>query len=187
MRIIAGRFKGHRLPSPRVKGVRPTTDRVREAVFSALGTEVYRARVLELFAGTGAFGFEALSRGAAEVVFVERERAMAIGLVRTAAALGVEHQVSIMTMAASRAVKELVDRGEKFRIIFLDPPYRSDLIPGVVCDPLFPRLLDSDGLVLVEREALAQEPRIPPGFRKSFKGKYGGTIVEIFDRETEEV
>ena len=83
MRIIAGRFKGLRLPSPRTQSVRPTTDRVREALFSSLGSAVEGARVLDLFAGTGAFGFEALSRGATSVAFVDDDRQLTHTLIET--------------------------------------------------------------------------------------------------------
>ena len=186
MRIIAGRFKGHRLPSPRAGGVRPTSERVREAVFSALGTDIYGARVLDLFVGTGAFGFEALSRGASEVVFVDRDPAIAVDLVRTAAALSVEHQIRVTTSVAGRAVKELVAGGDTFGIIFLDPPYQSSLLAEVMCDPLFPRLLDPEGLLVVEREARAYEMPIPAVFSQIFTRKYGGTMVEFFESVTAE-
>ncbi len=105
MRIIAGRFKGLRLPSPRKQGVRPTTDRVREALFSTLGHEVEDSRVLDLFAGTGAFGFEALSRGAASVVFVDDDRQVTHTLITTCDALRVVDQVRILTMSADQAVQ----------------------------------------------------------------------------------
>lgn len=121
------------------------------------------------------------------MVFVDRDRAVAAGLVRTAAALGVEHQVRVMSSTAANAVTELVARGEKFGIIFLDPPYRSGSIPEVICDPLFPRLVDSEGLFIVEREAQAEASPIPSMFRRRFQRKYGGTIVEIFDRDTADV
>ncbi len=180
MRIIAGRFKGLRLPSPKSKGVRPTTDRVREALFSTLGHDVTHARVLDLFAGTGAFGFEALSRGAASVVFVDNDRHVTQDLSGMCRALGVENQVRILTMSADRAVKRLSGSEERFEIIFLDPPYGEQLIPKVVHDPTFASLFERDSLLIVEREEKATELAVPIGFEKEFSRKYGGTIVEIF-------
>ena len=100
MRIISGRFRGRRLPSLRGGTVRPTTERVREAVFSTIGTAIEAAQVLDLFAGTGAFGFEALSRGASRVVFVDKNRKVAGIIAETAGILGVKDQVKIVVMEA---------------------------------------------------------------------------------------
>jgi 16S rRNA (guanine966-N2)-methyltransferase len=180
MRIIAGRFKGARIPSPRGKGVRPTTDRVREALFSALGTAVEGANVLELFAGTGAFGLEALSRGAGYVVFVERDRKTAEALSRIVRSFGVEDSVSILNMDAERALSVLADRDRAFGIVFMDPPYGSDLVSSVVSSDVFPSLLETDGLLIVEREAKESEVELPSAFTKRFSRKYGGTVLEIF-------
>jgi len=180
MRIIAGRFKGLRLPSPRKQGVRPTTDRVREALFSTLGPAVEGSRVLDLFAGTGAFGFEALSRGAASVVFVDDDRQVTHTLIKTCDALRVEDQVRILTMSADQAVRKLADSGDKFTIVFLDPPYGTEWVPKVVCNPVFADLFTSDGLLIIEREEKAPELAIPAGFSQEFGRKYGGTLVEIF-------
>jgi 16S rRNA (guanine966-N2)-methyltransferase len=180
MRIIAGRFKGLRLPSPRNRGVRPTTDRVREALFSTLGHEVEDSRVLDLFAGTGAFGFEALSRGAASVVFVDDDRQVTHTLLNTSDALRVVDQVRILTMSADQAVTKLADSGDKFTIVFLDPPYGTEWVPMVVCNPVFADLFAHDSLLIIEREEKAPELAIPAEFAKEFSRKYGGTVVEIF-------
>jgi 16S rRNA (guanine966-N2)-methyltransferase len=180
MRIITGRFKGLRLPSPRNKGVRPTTDRVREALFSTLGHEVEGSQVLDLFAGTGAFGFEALSRGAASVVFVDDDRQVTHTLLNTCDAFRVVDQVRILTMSADQAVTKLADSGDKFTIVFLDPPYGTEWVPKVVCNPLFADLFATDGLLIIERDEKAPKLAISAGFAKEFSRKYGGTVVEIF-------
>ncbi|MGO9566093.1 MAG: 16S rRNA (guanine(966)-N(2))-methyltransferase RsmD [Desulfomonilaceae bacterium] len=180
MRIIAGRLKGLRLPSPRKQGVRPTTDRVREALFSTLGHVVEGSRVLDLFAGTGSFGFEALSRGATSVVFVDDDRQVIQTLIKTCDALQVVDQVRIVTMSADQAVGKLADSEDKFDIVFLDPPYGTEWVPKVVCNPVFTGLFTGDGLLIVEREEKAPELAIPAGFRQEFSRKYGDTLVEIF-------
>ena len=144
MRIIAGRFKGVRLPSPRNKSVRPTTDRVREALFSALGDAVQDSRVLDLFAGTGAFGFEAVSRGAESVVFVDQDRLVTKLLSQTAGSLNVQDRVVILTLTASQAIAKLAGLGRKFGIVFLDPPYETDWIQRVVSTPAFLELLEPE-------------------------------------------
>lgn len=187
MRIIAGRFKGLRLPSPRKKGVRPTTDRVREALFSTLGHEVEDSRVLDLFAGTGAFGFEALSRGSASVVFVDDDRQVTHTLIGTCDALQVVDQVRILTMSADQAVQKLADSEDKFTIVFLDPPYGTEWVPKVVANPVFADLITCDGLLIIEREDKAPEIAIPARFTKEFRRKYGGTVVEIFRYDGEDL
>ncbi len=186
MRIIAGRFKGHRLPSPRTDCVRPTTERVREAVFSSIGTLTQDAHVLELFAGTGAFGFEALSRGARFTVFVEKDRITAGVLARTARSLNVENETLILNRPASQAVRWLATRGDEFHVIFLDPPYGEDRIPAVLCDPLFVSLLAPDGVVIVERDAEARNSSIHCRLQKRFERRYGGTLIEILHRVPED-
>lgn len=180
MRIIAGRFKGHRLPSPRGKNVRPTTDRVREAVFSSIGSAVCGTRVLELFAGTGAFGFEALSRGADSVVFVDSDRRVTDLLSEAAQALAVQAQVSILNTTAHQAVKRLAGRSEEFGIIFLDPPYSRNHVAELLSSHLFPNLLAGRGLVITERATHTAQFEAPAAFEKIFERSYGATVVAIF-------
>jgi 16S rRNA (guanine(966)-N(2))-methyltransferase RsmD len=180
MRIIAGRFKGHHLPSPRNKGVRPTTDRVREALFSALGTTVIGSHVLDLFAGTGAFGFEALSRGAEAVVFVDNDRRVTGRLADTAGSLDVQDRVVIFSLDALEAVSKLADQGRKFEIVFLDPPYESDWIHRVVSTSTFCDLFGTEATLIIERSARLDKPQIPEIFHEHFGRNYGDTMVEIF-------
>jgi 16S rRNA (guanine966-N2)-methyltransferase len=123
MRVIAGRFGGRRLKAPRGRGTRPTSERVREALFAMLG-DVEGARTLDLFAGTGALGIEALSRGAASVVFVERDRAALAALQENLDALGiagdhaeVRRAEALAALRSARAAKETYD------LLFIDPPY----------------------------------------------------------------
>jgi 16S rRNA (guanine966-N2)-methyltransferase len=182
MRIIAGRFKGLRLPSPRDRCLRPTTDRVREALFSALGNAVVEARILDLFAGTGALGFEALSRGAAFAVLVERDRQIARLLSSTAQALGAKDQVSILAMDASEAIPHLKTRGDTFGIVFLDPPYGTDCLGSVMVDRAFPDLVESEGVLIIERSIREPEPEAPEVFRKASTKRYGDTVVEFFHK-----
>lgn len=162
-------------------------DRVREAVFSSLGAAVQGARVLELFAGTGAFGFEALSRGAEFVVFVDQDRKVADAIARTARTLGVLHQVSIWARSAAQAVKRLAAGVEQFDLMFLDPPYEGNQISGLLSDRVLSTLLAPAGLLVVERGLDAAALSVPAELEKRFDRRYGGTRVEIFqkDRVTE--
>jgi 16S rRNA (guanine966-N2)-methyltransferase len=182
MRIISGRFRGMRLPSPKGRKVRPTVDRVREALFSTLGALGEGARGLDFFAGTGAFGFEALSRGAASAVFVEKDRQVSEAIRETARGFGIEKEIQILNMGALEALRRLNERGAKFTIVFLDPPYESDWVSKVASDPIFPNLLEPEGVFIVEKGVHAPETPPPPTFGMRFSRKYGGTVVEIFHR-----
>jgi 16S rRNA (guanine966-N2)-methyltransferase len=124
IRIIAGEFKGRRIKTPDSAKVRPTADRVREAWFSILQHWVREARVLDLFAGSGALGFEALSRGAASVDFVEVHRASLAVLKANAVSLKVEDRVTIHRVDGLRFAERL--RPGAYDIAFADPPYASD-------------------------------------------------------------
>src|SRR5881296_2139751 len=125
VRIIAGAFKGRRLKTPSGDAVRPTGDRVREAWFSILQRPLDGARVLDLFAGSGALGLEALSRGAARAVFVDRDRRAVEVLRANLEALGVaSEEAEVRPVSAQRAVRDALSRSEAYDLVFLDPPYR---------------------------------------------------------------
>ncbi len=128
MRVIAGRFGGRRLVAPKGRTTtRPTSDRVREAIFSMLGDlgEEEDARVLDLFAGTGALGIEALSRGAARAVFVERDGAALAALRANLSALGLgEERAEVRRGEALAALRSARERAETYDLVLIDPPYR---------------------------------------------------------------
>jgi len=130
LRIIAGEFKGRRLKTPTTNKVRPTSDRVREAWFSILQQSIPDARVLDLFAGSGALGFEALSRGAVSVAFVETHRASLTALKANTEALKVEDRVTIHRSDALRFAERL--QPAQYDLAFADPPYASDAAARLV-------------------------------------------------------
>jgi 16S rRNA (guanine966-N2)-methyltransferase len=126
MRIIAGEFRGRRLAA--VKGrIRPTSDKVREAIFSILGPQVLEAAVLDLFAGTGALTLEALSRGARDAVLVEEQPAALSVLRQNVEALGLTGRVRVLALPVAGALRKLAALGPKFSLVFLDPPYGRGL------------------------------------------------------------
>jgi 16S rRNA (guanine966-N2)-methyltransferase len=145
VRIIAGTWRGRRLAFPRGTDVRPTPDRVRETLFNWLSEHLESARCLDLFAGTGALGLEALSRGAREVVLVERDRALAAALQTNVRTLGANAEVVL-----ADAERFLDRQPAPFDIIFLDPPYSVPLDPILA---RLPALLRVGGLVYMERGA----------------------------------
>ncbi|HZD18768.1 MAG TPA: 16S rRNA (guanine(966)-N(2))-methyltransferase RsmD [Actinomycetota bacterium] len=126
LRIVAGEFGGRRIETPAGRGTRPTADRVREAWFSALGDRVVGARVLDLFAGSGALGLEALSRGAARAHFVESDGRAAAVLRRNIAALGVAERTEVTVGDAFVFLPMASGRGLPFDLVLADPPYGSD-------------------------------------------------------------
>ena len=127
LRVVAGRWRGRTLRAPRGLAVRPTTDRVREAIFAILGERVAGAKVLDLFAGTGAMAIEALSRGASEAVLVESSPPAAGVLKANLASVGASSAVCL-SMDYRKALRRLAARGETFSLAFLDPPYGKGLL-----------------------------------------------------------
>lgn len=167
MRIISGRAKGLRLTTPPGKsnGIRPTSDRCREALFSILGTRIHEARVLDLYAGTGAFGLEALSRGARSVTLVDNNPT-ALSLIRKNVEL-LRHsfhpgtsafpKVSILRGDLRRGVNALLAGSEgvetAFDIIFLDPPYDKNLAQTTLADLDGSSFLAKNGLIIAEERS----------------------------------
>ena len=174
MRVVAGTHGGRRLTAPRGDATRPTSDRVREALFSVLGESVRGARVLDLFAGSGALGIEALSRGAAEATFVDSAPAAIRAIRANLAALGIDAEViRADAFAASRTARAAA---RQYDLIFLDPPYRlaGRLAPGLT--EAVGGMLAPGGLVVSEsdrREPLALE--IPLRDER----RYGDTLIRI--------
>ncbi|MCR4400694.1 MAG: 16S rRNA (guanine(966)-N(2))-methyltransferase RsmD, partial [Syntrophomonadaceae bacterium] len=123
MRVIAGKAKGRKLKAPAGLDTRPMTDRIKESLFSILGARVPGSRVLDLFAGSGAVGIEALSRGAAWAVFVDRD-ARAVGVLKeNLGTCGMDPAAEVYRSDVQRALQVLEERGCRFDLVFLDPPY----------------------------------------------------------------
>src|SRR5215204_512227 len=153
MRVIAGAYGGRRLQAPPGTDTRPTADRVREALFSILGARVEGARVLDLFAGSGALGLEALSRGAAQVTFVESAPAALAALRANLAALGAGAEV--VRADALRWLHAASRGARQYDLVFLDPPYRRAAELGApLSDPL-PAVLAPGALVVAESDRRA--------------------------------
>lgn len=157
MRIIAGRFKGRRLQTPTWDGLRPTSDKLRETLFDVLARRIVDAKVLDGFAGTGAIGLEALSRGAAAVTFVESDR-RAAALIRTNTDVcGPGGRYTIECGDVIAVLRRLAP-GARFDLILLDPPYAFPLVSEVLAAAA--GRLASDGMMVLER-ATRNEPDVP--------------------------
>jgi 16S rRNA (guanine966-N2)-methyltransferase len=175
MRVIAGRLGGRRLRPPPDEGVRPTSDRVREALFAQLGV-LEDARVLDLYAGTGALGIEALSRGASAATFVERSPASLAVLRDNLGRLGLEAQSRIMRGDALAVVRRLGRSAERFDLVLADPPYALEVGPALLMVLRAARIVAQGGTVVIESSR--RHPVGPvPGWRVASERRYGDTVV----------
>jgi 16S rRNA (guanine(966)-N(2))-methyltransferase RsmD len=150
MKIGSGRFRGRNIDAPKGDKTRPTSGRLKKALFDILAPDLPGADVLDLFAGAGALGLEAVSRGATGVVFVERGRRAAEAIAKNAEKLGVSENIEVLRVEVRHAIQLLAERGNRFQVIFLDPPYRSDIQNSVIETIEAASLLVSDGSVIVE-------------------------------------
>src|SRR5471032_546052 len=159
MRVIAGTLKGRRLKAPTWDGVRPTSDRLRETLFNILASRIAGTRVLDGYAGTGAIGIEALSRGAAHVTFVESDRRAETLIAENLAHCGVEHGYAIIRATVARAIDQLDAAAfgpfELFDIVWLDPPYDEQADAEIVA---VGGLMASGGLLVLEHARRRQAP-----------------------------
>lgn len=177
MRIVAGSRRGHRISAPKGVVTRPTGDRVREAVFSIVGS-VEGAAVLDLFAGSGAMGLEALSRGAASCVFVERDREAARVIRANLEKLRLTG-AAIVTRDAASALREERDRGRRYDLVLVDPPYDEWEVHARTLAALLPEVLSDDGLAVVETSDRV-EPELPLALVTT--RRYGSARITVFSR-----
>jgi 16S rRNA (guanine966-N2)-methyltransferase len=177
VRVVAGRLGGRRLHAPAGDATRPTSDRVREALFSALGP-VGGARVLDLFAGSGALAIEALSRGAQHAVLVERDRRAAAVIRRNLGDLGLGgEEAELRVRDALRALQDASAAAETYDLVFIDPPYRLAAGLGPDLAAALEPVLASGARVVGESDRRA--PLDLPGLGTTFERRYGDTLLRI--------
>jgi len=165
---------------------RPTTDKVKEAIFSMIGPYFDGGLALDLFAGTGGLGIEAWSRGAERTVFIDREK-MSIDTIRhNTTAAGMGQAAEIYRNDAERAVKTLAKRGMKFRLVFLDPPYKMTTMDSMMELLAENGLLEEGAVVVVEHDAGHQYAERHGGFYQSRHAKYGDIAVSIYKYDSNE-
>ncbi len=178
MRIVGGTRRGRRLLPPRSSATRPTADRVRETLFNVLGQQLGGGDVLDLYAGTGALGLEALSRGAERAVLVDAAAEAADLCRRNAEALGLEGQVSVLRLRAEKAVERLFREGRRFSLAFADPPYAARAGDWVV--RAVGPLLAEGGTLVVEHDRREVLPKTAGALFRVDERRFGDTVLSLY-------
>ncbi len=187
MRIISGTCRGRKLFSPKGRDIRPTSDRIKESVFNILGPRVKNALVLDLFAGTGALGLEALSRGAARAVFVDKS-AVSCNIIQK----NIDHcrfflQSSVIWLDIFSRPLPLSVTSCSFDLVFMDPPYHKNHVRTLLETYQITSLLSDAGIVVAEHAAKEILPDVLNGLDIFRQKKYSGTTVSFLTRTQEPV
>lgn len=184
IRIISGAFRGRHLATPEGLATRPTSDRVRTALFNILGSWIVGRRVLDLFAGAGSIGFECLSRGAAHVTFVESDRQARACLSHNAQLLGVLADITVIPAEVTHAIPAL--RGTHFDFIYIDPPYRYADHLGLLAALRDADVATPDSVCVIEHSL--PSPFVPDAVYSSWRcyrtSRYGKTCLSFFDLQS---
>lgn len=180
MRVIAGAYRGFRLQTPAGRQTRPTADRVREALFNILSPYIIDSRVLDLFAGSGAVGIEALSRGASFAVLVENNpaaiKAIRSNLVKT----GLEGKAEVITTEVGSAIAYLKRKGQRFDLVYLDPPYKRGMITSTLEELAKMDIVAPRGIMVAESSAREAVPEIVGRLRCYRRQNYGDTDLIFY-------
>ena len=186
MRVIAGQYRGRKLKSPPSLDTRPTSDRLRETLFNVIARRVRGARFLDLCAGSGAVGIEALSRGAAHATLVDRSRQMGqlIDANLELCGVGADEAQVVIAEAAEFLRRRLKKKGEPWGLVFFDPPYAEDYLPVL---QLFGKsvneLFDESGLLIVEHYHKNEWPEVIGGLRRRRVLKQGDSALSFYEKE----
>ena len=186
VRIVAGELRGRKIQVPAGRNTRPTSERARAGLFDWLGPNLAGTRVLDLYAGSGALGIEALSRGATWAVFVENDRAALRCLRRNLEDLDLGERSDLRAGDAIDAVSSLGASGDRFDLVFADPPYAGVEWERLSREPLLAGVLDSEGQVVVEHSARDETQPDPAGLLHQDRKLYGETAFERYALRSQE-
>lgn len=183
-RVIAGKYKGMRLNAPKGDKTRPTSDKVKEALFSIIQMRIPGSRFLDLFAGSGQMGLEALSRGAEEAVMVEQNRSAGNVIRSNIEKLRAEQETEIIFADVFRAMRVLAEAGRKFDIVYMDPPYAEAAsyfkrITSVLSEL---DLLSDEGVLIIEHSANTELDKNVINLTLTRRCKYGTTLLTFYNR-----
>lgn len=181
LRIIAGKFKGKKLYSVRGKAIRPTADRTRESMFNILSHQVPGAMVLDLFAGTGALGIEALSRGAESAVFVDNSRESLSVIRRNVESCALDDRADIIKWDIEKNLNCLKAVKTGFDLVFIDPPYHRNLLKPTLLNLDQSNALKNGSCIVVEHASLEPIPTDLLTFELTDQRRYGKTLVSFLN------
>ncbi len=180
MRVITGTARGRKLGQLQGTDTRPTTDQVKESIFNIIQFDIEGRRVLDLFAGTGQLGIEALSRGAASCTFVDQRREAA-ALVRSNLKLcRLEDRARVVQ---GEALSFLASDRQRYHLIFLDPPYQTELLENALKRIAEIDILKENGIIICESPADKVLPELPPPYRKGREYRYGKIKITVYQKE----
>ncbi len=185
MRVISGKIKGRRVKAPRSGFVRPTADRVKEALFNILPHDLSGFKVLDLFAGTGSLSIEALSRGAKESLLVDASRQSAKTIRDNLAALGLSGVSQVWVAPVFRSLRLLAEKGETFDAIFLDPPYEKGWVGQTLKVIAEKGLLRAGGVLVAEHSVREKVDERYGSLILQDQRRYGSTLLSFFRLESE--
>lgn len=185
MRIIAGTAKGRRLTARAGLATRPTSDRARETIFNVLGQWCDGEEVLDLYAGLGSLGLEALSRGARRATFVESSRLAMAALEDNVRALAMSAQASCLLMTAERACSRFLKEGRQFTLVFSDPPYAAKT-GAQVLEALAKGILAPGGRAVIEHDRREVLPKAVEGVVFTSERRFGDTLVSFYEQASSE-
>ncbi|MDE2059079.1 MAG: 16S rRNA (guanine(966)-N(2))-methyltransferase RsmD [candidate division NC10 bacterium] len=183
MRVIGGLARGRRILAPRGRRTRPTSDYLREVLFNLLAQQIEGRTFLDLYAGTGAVGIEALSRGAAVAVFVEHNRSALTMLHRNLDTSGFRDRAEVVPMEVLRYLRRSVCGSRQFDLIFLDPPYLHTDAGAVISLIASTRILAPTGMTILERSVKAVPIHVPAGLTLIREVRHGGTALQLYQQE----
>lgn len=184
MNVTGGELRGRRLFTPKDRAIRPTGARVREALFSIIGQAVLEARVLDLFSGAGTIGIEALSRGAEWCTFIDKsEKALEL-LKRNIKELGLKERTAIIPLDAGKAIKMIRKNGDRFDIVFLDPPYSQfNLTQELLLSISKEEVLSPTGILVWEHDSKRSPEDQYGSLNREVTKRYGDTSITFFSKQ----
>jgi len=183
MRVIAGKFKGRKLTELQGKQIRPTSDRIRESLFSILAQKIDNAMVLDLFAGTGALGIEALSRGAAKSFFIDKSIESVQIINKNIELLGIKESAEVLKHDVYTIISSKDFFKQKFDLIFLDPPYNRGFIPGIFEDIDLLTIMNDESILIIEHSLKENNLEKVSGLDLYDKRTYGKTLISFLRKK----
>lgn len=181
MRVVAGTVRNHQLKAVPGDKTRPTTDKIKESMFNIIGPYFDGGKALDLFAGSGGLGIEALSRGIDEAVFVDQAAPAIKIITENIAKCHLETQAVIKKGEALRVIEQLAQTGETFKLVFLDPPYRFHQMEELLLKIEALNLVSAQAVIVVEHEKSYELPDVIGGFKRFKQALYGITSLSFYE------